>query len=493
MSWAGKKAPRADATWRFEADLPVRQKRRRLADSRTVLALVVADVLAVVIAYAAAFLVRIWLPIPLTSQLLPASRAAVAHNTLLIALLTQFPLFYFFGLYDTRLLRQRHSAVAGAAMALGIQVLIITAWYFFRANLEFPRSVLLIFAALNLTTVCAVRLVSRHLLGRSGRPLRVALVGPASEVSELAGLLLGRDESHPVEIVGALRTDAGPVPDRAGSGLRWLSGARELGRMSREGTIDQVIIAPAEHRREDPLDRVLRATESELPPEVAVVPSMHELRVGRLASLNIDDVPLIEVSRNPQQKVAHAAKMVMDYALAATFSVVALPLCAVAAVAIRLDSRGPIFYRQRRVGRGGREFMMYKLRTMRDDAEGATGPVLARDGDERVTSVGRFLRATRIDEIPQLLNVLNGTMSLIGPRPERPEFVAELVRSIPGYRERWLVKPGLTGLAQVRGEYHTSPAYKLKYDLAYIHNYSLLLDLRIMAETVKALLTRRGV
>jgi exopolysaccharide biosynthesis polyprenyl glycosylphosphotransferase len=220
---------------------------------------------------------------------------------------------------------------------------------------------------------------------------------------------------------------------------------------------------------------------------------MHELRVGRLASLNIDDVPLIEVSRNPQQKVAHAAKMVMDYALAATFSVVALPLCAVAAVAIRLDSRGPIFYRQRRVGRGGREFMMYKLRTMRDDAEGTTGPVLARDGDERITSVGRFLRATRIDEIPQLLNVLNGTMSLIGPRPERPEFVAELVRRIPGYRERWLVKPGLTGLAQVRGEYHTSPAYKLKYDLAYIHNYSLLLDLRIMAETVKALLTRRGV
>ena len=110
-----------------------------------------------------------------------------------------------------------------------------------------------------------------------------------------------------------------------------------------------------------------------------------------------------------------------------------------------------------------------------------------------MTSVGRFLRATRIDEIPQLLNVLNGTMSLIGPRPERPEFVEDLVRDIPGYAERWLVKPGLSGLAQVRGEYHTTPAYKLKYDLAYIHNYSLLLDFRIMAETVKALLTRRGV
>ena len=136
---------------------------------------------------------------------------------------------------------------------------------------------------------------------------------------------------------------------------------------------------------------------------------------------------------------------------------------------------------------------MSKLRTMRTDAEDATGPVLARDGDERVTSVGRLLRATRVDEIPQLLNVLNGTMSLIGPRPERPEFVSELAARIPGYRERCFVKPGWTGLAWVRGEYHTSPAYKLKYDLAYIHNYSLLLDLRIMAETVKALLTRRVV
>ena len=103
-----------------------------------------------------------------------------------------------------------------------------------------------------------------------------------------------------------------------------------------------------------------------------------------------------------------------------------------------------------------------------------------------------FLRATRIDEIPQLFNVLNGTMSLVGPRPERPEFVEEFLRTIPGYAERLLVKPGLTGLAQVNGEYHTTAEYKLKYDLTYIYNYSLWLDMRIMAETVKVMLTRRG-
>ena len=486
--------PGAEAAVARAAERQARGQRRRLADSRTVVALVALDGLAVVLAYAAAFVVRIWLPLPLTSELLPASRAAVPHDTLMIAFLTQFPLFYFFGLYDTRLLRQRHTSLAAAAMAVGIQLLVITAWYFFRVDLVFPRSVLLLFSALNLGLVATVRLAARHRIGRAGRPLRVALVGPALEVIELAGMLLGREAGHPVEVVAALRTDGpGPLPERPQTSLRWLAGARELGRLSRDGTLDQVILTSAEPRREDPLDRVLRETECELPPEVAVVPSMHELRVGRLASLNIDDVPLIAVSRNPQHTVAHAAKTAMDYLLAVALSGIALPICAVAAVAIRLDSKGPIFYRQRRVGRGGHEFIMYKLRTMRTDAEDATGPVLARDGDERVTSVGRLLRATRVDEIPQLLNVLNGTMSLIGPRPERPEFVSELAARIPGYRERWLVKPGLTGLAQVRGEYPTSPAYKLKYDLAYIHNYSLLLDLRIMAETVKALLTRRGV
>jgi exopolysaccharide biosynthesis polyprenyl glycosylphosphotransferase len=223
------------------------------------------------------------------------------------------------------------------------------------------------------------------------------------------------------------------------------------------------------------------------------VPSVYELRVGRLASLRIDDVPLIEVVRDPSREPAFRVKAVLDYVLATALLTVALPVWLFAAIAIRVSSPGPVLYRQRRVGRGGREFIVYKLRTMQDDAEHASGPVLATDGDTRVTGPGRFLRATRIDEIPQLLNVLNGTMSLIGPRPERPEFAERLAREIPGYRERWLVKPGLSGLAQVHGEYHTSPEYKLKYDLAYIHNYTLLLDLRIMAETVKTLFTRRGV
>jgi exopolysaccharide biosynthesis polyprenyl glycosylphosphotransferase len=315
-------------------------------------------------------------------------------------------------------------------------------------------------------------------------------------VAEL-GLVLREASStgQPIEVAGAIRVEGfGPAGERVpDSDLLWLGGTRDLGRLAEEGHVDQVILVPSESGQEGLLDRVLRATDVARPPRVAVVPSVHELLIGRLASLSIDDVPLIEVARDPRQDLAFVVKTALDYVLATLLLVFAAPVCTVAALAIRLTSPGPIFYRQRRVGEGGREVMMYKLRTMRLDAEDATGPVMAHLGDERVTKAGRLLRGTRIDEIPQLLNVLNGTMSLIGPRPERPEFVEDLVREIPGYAERWLVKPGLSGLAQVRGEYDTSAAYKLKYDLAYIHNYSLLLDLRIMLETVKALLTRRGI
>jgi len=165
----------------------------------------------------------------------------------------------------------------------------------------------------------------------------------------------------------------------------------------------------------------------------------------------------------------------------------------VVAALIKLTSPGPVLYCQQRVGQGGRAFTLYKLRTMVDGAEQETGPVLAGPEDDRVTWIGRFLRDSRIDEIPQLFNVLNSTMSLVGPRPERPEFVGEFLRTIPGYGERLQVKPGLTGLGQVDGEYHTTPEYKLKYDLTYIYNHSLWLDIRIMTETVKVMLTRRGV
>jgi len=158
-----------------------------------------------------------------------------------------------------------------------------------------------------------------------------------------------------------------------------------------------------------------------------------------------------------------------------------------------MTSGRPIIFRQTRVGKDGSPFTMYKFRTMQHGAEEETGPVLAVENDPRVTVLGRVLRGTRLDELPQLWNVLRGDMSFVGPRPERPEFVQLYEQDIQGYRERFKVRPGLTGYAQVNGEYHTSPTTKLKYDLAYMYNRSIWLDLKILSETAKVMLTRRGV
>jgi lipopolysaccharide/colanic/teichoic acid biosynthesis glycosyltransferase len=163
---------------------------------------------------------------------------------------------------------------------------------------------------------------------------------------------------------------------------------------------------------------------------------------------------------------------------------------AATAILIRLTSPGKVLFTQQRVGRNGAEFILYKFRTMVADAERNTGPVLATANDPRITKTGAFLRATRLDEFPQLFNVLRGEMSLVGPRPERPHFVQQFREQIPGYEFRLAVKPGVTGMAQVFGRYSTTAERKLRFDVTYITRYSLFMDIRILLSTLAVLLRR---
>ncbi|HEY3447874.1 MAG TPA: sugar transferase [Myxococcales bacterium] len=188
-------------------------------------------------------------------------------------------------------------------------------------------------------------------------------------------------------------------------------------------------------------------------------------------------------------------KRALDLAAALALAVVSAPLVVVGALLVRLDSPGPVFYRQERVGRGGKVFWLTKLRTMRTDAEADGRPVWAREGDERVTRVGRLLRKTRMDELPQILSVLSGDMSFVGPRPERPFFVERIKQLVPFYELREAVKPGITGWAQLRYPYGASiedARAKLEYDLYYLKNRSLFLDLAIIFHTARHVLTGRG-
>lgn len=255
------------------------------------------------------------------------------------------------------------------------------------------------------------------------------------------------------------------------------------------GQVDAVLLAPSV-----PVEEKARLASLALERgrEVHLVPDLYDILLLNARVGQVDDLPVLEIPSLGLTPLQEAAKRTLDVAVAAAGLVLAMPLLLVIAALVRLTSPGPAFYRQERVGRGGRAFTLYKFRTMVREAEAATGPVLATAGDPRVTPLGRILRAARLDELPQLLNILKGEMSLVGPRPERPHFVEQYANELADYRYRMLVRPGLTGVAQVMGRYSTGAADKLRYDLYYIRNYSFFLDLKLLLQTLSVLFSRKA-
>lgn len=208
-----------------------------------------------------------------------------------------------------------------------------------------------------------------------------------------------------------------------------------------------------------------------------------------------NELPTMATLASHAKRPVEHLRRFMDVFICLTLLLLISPLLAIVSFLISIDDRGPVIYRQVRVGQNGRHFVLFKFRSMAVDAEEASGPCWAQQRDHRVTRIGRFLRLTRVDEIPQLVNVLRGDMNLVGPRPERPHFVEQLVPAIPGYPERSAVKPGITGWAQINYPYGASvqqARVKLFYDLFYIRNQSLLFDLRILLATVPVVLFGRG-
>ncbi|MFW5737118.1 MAG: sugar transferase [Halanaerobium sp.] len=220
--------------------------------------------------------------------------------------------------------------------------------------------------------------------------------------------------------------------------------------------------------------------------EVSLVPEFYEIMLSGSRLEQIGEMPVFEIIL-PHKSIGFFFKRVTDILLAGVGLLLSLPLTLPAAIAVKLESRGPLFFTQERVSRRGEKFEVYKFRTMVNNAEKNTGPVLAQKNDSRVTIVGKFLRKTRIDEIPQLINVLKGDMSIVGPRPERPHFVGQFEKEIPHYKYRHYIKTGITGLAQVHGFYDTDAEDKLRMDLLYANKRSFIFDLKILLETLKVI------
>lgn len=221
-----------------------------------------------------------------------------------------------------------------------------------------------------------------------------------------------------------------------------------------------------------------------------LIPNTFEVFCSGAELDKIDDIPLFRPQALRLTLEVRALKRLLDLSVALCGLVCALPLILLTALSVKISDRGPILYSQVRTGRNGKVFRVYKFRTMRVDAEKYSGPMLAQENDPRITPLGRFLRAVRLDELPQIWNVLIGDMSIVGPRPERPFFVEQFAKEMPEYTYRHNVKPGITGLAQVYGKYNTTPFDKLVYDLVYIQRCNILTDLKIIIQTVKVLFTK---
>lgn len=226
-----------------------------------------------------------------------------------------------------------------------------------------------------------------------------------------------------------------------------------------------------------------------------IVPDLYEILSGQARTSQLYGIPLIDIMPELMPEWEKKLKRISDVIISLIILIITLPLNILVSIFIKLDSKGPVLFKQERIGMNNKEFRIYKFRSMFQDAEKHTGPVWSRKDDPRVTRVGRIIRQLRIDEIPQFFNVLKGEMSLVGPRPERPYFVDMLAQQLPYYRRRLKVRPGITGWAQVKHKYDESiedVKVKLRYDLFYIENMSLRMDIKILARTILVVLFGKG-
>ena len=399
--------------------------------------------------------------------------------------------FYLCDLYDFRMIRNRTTLHLRIFQAMGLASIALSVFFYMLPQLMLGRGVFLVSLILMLTVMGCGRVFVMWLIGHPRLAERILILGTGPSAVNIAREVLAQPEVG-YQVVGFVGDD----PSLVGKSLinpRVIGLTSDLEDLVSRYHVNRIVVVLDDTRSRLPLDSLL---DIRLRDGITIEESatFYEKLMGKISIDMLRPSWLIFSSNSRLSRVYKHWRRIIDVTAAFIGFVLSLPLMAVTAVAIKLDSRGPIFYTQERVGKGGTIFKIVKFRSMRTDAE-KDGPVWALEVDNRVTRVGRVIRKLRIDELPQFVNVLRGEMSFIGPRPERPEFVRMLEHQIPFYPQRHLVKPGLTGWAQIRYSYGASvkdAMEKLQYDLYYIKNQSPALDLIILFETVRIVIFGRG-
>jgi sugar transferase (PEP-CTERM system associated) len=409
-----------------------------------------------------------------------------------LAALVCLLILYFYDLYDFTVMGNRRELLLRLVQALGIAWALLALLFYFVPPLLIGRGVSVISVPLVLFLLLFWRTVIHYLMGHPGIGEKILIVGIGKAATDTAKAIWERRDAG-YRIVGFITEDREWVKAHL-PGVKILGETDELEDIVKSGGIDRIVMAIKDRRGIFPTETLLRMS---LAGDVSIeeCTSFFERVTGQVHLDMLRPSWLIFAGRGRDTRLKTVFRETLHRLLGLIGLILSLPISIVTVILIKLDSNGPVFYRQERVGKNGKIFKVIKFRSMRTDAEKDGKPIWATPEDDRTTRIGKIIRKIRVDEIPQFWNIIKGEMMFVGPRPERPHFVAQLAEEIHFYEHRHLVAPGLTGWAQIKYPYGASvedARQKLQYDLYYIKNQSLPLDLVIVFETVKTVLFSKG-
>jgi sugar transferase (PEP-CTERM system associated) len=408
----------------------------------------------------------------------------------LVTLVCQLCLYYN-DFYDLTLVHSNRELVVRLLQAVGAASIVLAALYFTVPALMIGDGIFVSALLVFVIGILGWRLLFNSVTRSLHLEERILVVGTGDAARKVTRQILAQKD-FAYRVVGFIDDDPRRIGERiVNPGI--VGTPADIPRLIAEHQIDRIIVGLTDRRGKFPIDALLHAKMSGVRVEDAT--TTYERVSGKILIDDLRPSWLIFSDGFRVSRITRWLKRGIDLGLSVLLALVSAPFMLLTAIAIALESGFPVLYCQERVGENGRTFTLCKFRSMRMDAEEVGGPVWARAGDDRVTRVGRFIRKTRLDELPQLWNVVRGNMSFVGPRPERPFFVAELAKAIPFYQQRHVVKPGITGWAQVKYRYGASiedATEKLRYDLYYIKHLSVFFDLTIVFDTVKVVLFRKG-
>jgi sugar transferase (PEP-CTERM system associated) len=408
----------------------------------------------------------------------------------LVTIVCQLCLYYN-DFYDLTLVQSTRELVVRLLQAVGAASIVLAAMYFTMPSLMIGNGIFVSALFVFLVGILGWRLLFNQLTGSLKLQERVLVVGTGDTARKVVRQILDQRE-FAYRVIGFIDDDANRIGERiVNPGI--VGTPADIASLIEHHHVDRIIVGLSDRRGKLPVEELLRAKMSGVRVEDAT--TTYERITGKILIDDLRPSWLIFSDGFRVSRITRWLKRSIDLVLSLVIGLFSLPFMALTAVAIVLDSGLPILYCQERVGENGKTFTLCKFRSMRTDAEKAGTPIWAKDGDDRITRVGWFIRKTRLDELPQIWNVIRGDMSFVGPRPERPFFVAELSKAIPFYQQRHAVKPGVTGWAQVKYRYGSSledAMEKLRYDLYYIKHLSIFFDLTIVFDTVKVVLFGKG-